>query len=142
MQRTAHPPSRTHSAPSRLQHVAAWCGLVGVPLIWAGHVLLSEMLVATACTRGVPQYNGEPWPVVHGLLALLSVAAIALALAGALAAWRAWRGTAALQSPKRETFRFIAWCGTAVSVAFTIALIFTISVLVALPFERMCGTLR
>ncbi|WP_322101640.1 hypothetical protein [Paraburkholderia sp. J41] len=140
-------PSRAgHAAgqarPSLAQHAAVWYGLAGVPFVWAGHVLLCQMLAATACAGGVAQRNAQPWNVVHWALAAVSALAFALALAGALAARRALRETARLPAPQRETFRFLAWCGTAVAIAFTIGLVFTTSVLFALPLARLCGALR
>ncbi|SDB89991.1 hypothetical protein SAMN05421548_1022 [Paraburkholderia lycopersici] len=129
-------------APTLRQHVAVWYGLLGVPAVWAGHVLFCQALAATACAGGVPQRNVEPWHVVHWTLAFVSAAAFALALAGALLAWRAWRESAALDYPQRDTFRFLAWSSAAVAVAFTIGLVFTISVLLALPLERLCEALK
>lgn len=133
-------PPRTR--PTLRQHIAVWYGMFGVPAVWAAHVLFCQTLAATACAGGVPQRNGEPWQVVHWTLALGSAAAFALALTGALLARRAWRENAAVDTPQRDTFRFLAWSSTAVAVAFTIALVFTISVLFALPLERLCGALR
>ena len=139
----AHAPrSAPHASPTRGQHIAAWYGLVGVPLVWIAHVLLCMSLVAIACPGGVTQRNALPWGVVQILLAVTSAAALALALAGVLATLRAWRESGALAGGRRETFRFVAWCGAAVSVAFTLGLAFTISVLVTLPLQRLCEALR
>ncbi|MEK6383177.1 MAG: hypothetical protein V4797_01125 [Paraburkholderia tropica] len=138
-----HPGERhVRHAPTRAQHAAAWFGLVGVPLIWMTHVLLCTGLVATACAGGVVQRNALPWPLVHWALAFASLFAVALALAGVLAARRAWRDSAAFVAPQRETFRFVAWCGSAVSIAFAIGLAFTISVLLLLPLQPLCESLR
>ncbi len=126
-----------HPAPTRL-HLAAWYGLLGVPFVWMGHVLLCMSLVATACVGGIAQRNALPWSIVHWLLALASVAAFALALAGVIAARRALRGSLALRGPQRNTLHFVAWCGEAISIAFTIGLVFTISVLVVLPLQHLC----
>lgn len=79
---------------------------------------------------------------MHWTLALACAAAFALALAGALLAWRTWRESAAVNTPQRDTFRFLAWSSAAVAIAFTIALVFTTTVLFALPLERLCGALR
>ncbi|WP_052406051.1 hypothetical protein [Paraburkholderia heleia] len=135
-------PVPTRTRPTLRQHVAVWYGIVGVPAVWAAHVLFCQTLAATACAGGVPQRNGEPWPVVHWTLALACAAAFALALAGALLAWRTWRESAAVNTPQRDTFRFLAWSSAAVAIAFTIALVFTTTVLFALPLERLCGALR
>lgn len=129
-------------SPTRIQHAAAWYGLLGVPLVWMAHVLLCMSLVATACVGGVTQHNALPWSIVHWLLALASVAAFVLAVAGVIAARRALRDSLALRAPQRDTFGFVAWCGEAVSIAFTVGLVFTISVLVALPLQRLCESLR
>lgn len=137
----AHTAHAARTAPTRSQHAAAWYGLLGVPLVWMGHVLLCMSLVATACVGGVAQRNALPWGVVHGLLALASATAFVLALAGVIAARRALRDSLAMAAPQRDTFRFVAWCGEAVSIAFTIGLVFTISVLVALPLQRLCESL-
>jgi len=143
---TAHASARPSSAPpvspTRGQHIAAWYGLIGVPLVWIAHVLLCMGLVAITCPGGVTQRNAIPWSVVQILLAIASAAALALALAGVLATQRAWRESAALSGGRRETFRFVAWCGAAISVAFTLGLAFTISVLVTLPLQRLCEALR
>lgn len=133
-------PARTR--PTLRQYVAVWYGIVGVPAIWAAHVLFCQTLAATACAGGVPQRNGEPWPVMHWTLALACAGAFALALTGALLARRTWRESAAVDTPQRDTFRFLAWSSTAVAIAFTIALVFTTTVLFALPLERLCGALR
>jgi hypothetical protein len=130
------------AAPTLRQHAALWYGLLGVPLVWAGHVLFCQTLVATACAGGVPQRNAQPWQVVHWVLPMVSAAAFVLALAGSLMARQVWRASATLPSPQRDTFRFLSWSSTAVAVAFTIALVFTISVLFALPLARLCGALR
>ncbi|WP_434663208.1 hypothetical protein P5W99_23415 [Paraburkholderia sp. A3BS-1L] len=130
------------AAPARLLHVAAWYGLLGVPFVWMGHVLVCMSLVATACVGGVTQHNALPWSIVHGLLALASFAAFVLALAGVIGARRARRSALALRGPQRNTLHFVAWCGEAVSIAFTIGLVFTISVLVALPLQHLCESWR
>ncbi|PVX61392.1 cytochrome C oxidase subunit I [Paraburkholderia unamae] len=135
----AQPPATT---PTLAQHVAMWYGLLGVPLVWAGHVLLCQTLVETACFGGVAQINAQPWHSVRWVLPLVSGAAFALALGGSLLARRVWHASAALHSPQHDTFRFLAWSSTAVAVAFTIALVFTISVLFVLPLERLCGVLQ
>jgi uncharacterized membrane protein len=36
----------------------------------------------------------------------------------------------------------LAWCGLAVSIAFTLGLVFTMSVMIALPLQRICESLR
>ncbi|QGZ64880.1 hypothetical protein [Paraburkholderia acidisoli] len=129
------------AAPTRAQRVAVGFALLGVPLVWAAHVLLCQWLAATTCTGGVVQRNAQSWSVVHGTLAVFSALAFALSLAGALAARRVLREATRFAAPQRETFRFLAWCGTAVAIAFTVALMFTICVLFALPLERLCGAL-
>ncbi|TDQ97430.1 mono/diheme cytochrome c family protein [Paraburkholderia silvatlantica] len=95
-------PARTR--PTLRQHVAVWYGIVGVPAIWAAHVLFCQTLAATACAGGVPERNGEPWPVVHWTLALACAGAFALALTGALLARRTWRESAAINTPQRAPF--------------------------------------
>lgn len=132
-------PART---PKRTIHAAMWFGLLGVPLVWAGHVLVCTGLVAIACAGGVAQRNALPWSVTHWLLALVSAAACALSCAGILAARASWQKTATLPAPRRETFRFVAWCSTAVSIAFTLGLVFTMAVLITLPLQRICEALR
>lgn len=136
------PASGSALGPTRAQHAAVWFGLLGVPLVWAAHVLICTGLVAIACAGGVAQRNALSWSAAHWLLALASAAACALALTGVMAARRAWRETATLGPRRRETFHFVAWCGLAVSIAFTLGLVFTMSVLVALPLQRICESLR
>jgi hypothetical protein len=138
----ADPHVNARNTPTRAQHAAVWFGLLGVPLVWMAHVLICTGLVEIACAGGVAQRNALPWSVAHWLLALASAAACALALSGVLATRRAWRDTKTANTPHRETFHFVAWCGSAISIAFSIGLIFTMAVLLVLPMQRVCESLR
>jgi len=129
-------------APGLLWFAAVWSGLVGVPLLWIGHILLCAFLVGTACVGGPGQRNALPWGVVRWLLVGASALAVLLAIAGVVATRRAWRRAAALRAPKRDTMRFVALCGMTVSTAFALAFAFTLSVLLMLPLQRLCETFR
>jgi len=140
------------SRPPLAQRVFAWAGILFVPALWMIHLLLSVLLIATACAGGPAQRNALPWPLVEAVVRIGSAFAFALALACTVFAWRAWHAAvnaahAHAQSDTRAgaaeaidhgKHRFLALCGAMTSAGFTAGLVFTASVLIAASPSQLC----
>jgi len=152
-------PRESPSTPPRpplAQRLSAWAGIVGVPLIWSLHLLVSVTLIGTACAGGVVQRNALPWPSVETTVRAISALAFVVALLCTVFAWRAWRCAAHAahtyaQAEKELSegepgdhgkHRFLTLCGAMVSAGFTIGLVFTASVMIAASPEQLCEPFR
>ncbi len=135
-------PPTTMPVPRRAQRFAVWFGVFGVPVVWLAHLVLSLTLVRLICASGVEQRDTPSWGTAQLTIEIASALAFPLAAGGAWAAWRVWKKTDSLASVRRGTWRFVSWCSVAVSGAFALALTFSICVLIAVPFDRLCGPFR
>ncbi|HEY1611327.1 MAG TPA: hypothetical protein VGG24_18845 [Paraburkholderia sp.] len=135
------PPPR----PPLAQRLHAWTGILVVPVIWVLHLLVSVTLVGAACAGGVQQRNALSWPVVETLLRASSALGFIVALACTVLAWRAWRRAAQAGGAAPDDYgkhRFLALCGAMTSAGFTIAFVFTASVLIAAAPAQLCEPFR
>ena len=134
---TAHAP--LHHGPSRMQGLTVWATLFAVPLIWVLHLLLCLTLVSDACAGGVAQSDELQWNDAVHLIAAASAGAFTVCAALAIAAGRTWRRLA-WRADKESNFAcFVAWCSTLSAIVFTGALAFLACLLIAAPFDRLCG---
>ncbi|HTH61396.1 MAG TPA: hypothetical protein VL689_14690 [Paraburkholderia sp.] len=148
--------SSARPRPPLALRLYTWAGIVGVPAVWTLHLLASAMLITTACAGGVVQRNALSWPVVETAVRTLSALAFALALVCTLLAWRAWRAAADAahayapvnaassngEAGDHGKHRFLALSGAMVSAGFTVALMFTASVIVAASPSQLCAPFR
>ena len=115
---TTRPEEKTGAeriAPDERAPVAQWVGLFLAPAAFFAHLQITYVLVPWACVR-----NGEVWIHVSGILS------VALALAGAVAAWRAWM-RAGREAPgdsggSLPRTRFVGAAGLGVSAMLTLVL--------------------
>jgi hypothetical protein len=93
-----------------------WTGMLAGPLAWLAQLEASYLLVSRICERG------RGW-----LLYLVSVAALLMVGAGAMAAWRARRLVASPAAratpPTAERRRFMVAVGLALSALFALAIV-------------------
>lgn len=112
--------------------------LAGAPIAWAVQISAGYAAAAYAC---YPDRFSLPAPVLphlHGALATLSAATIAVSVACALLSYRSWRATRHEFEGDRHHLldvgegrtRFMSMCALINSVLFTVALILTIGALV------------
>jgi len=89
-------------------------GLLAGPLAWLAQLQATYALVPWACSRG------------HRFaLLLVSLGAVAVAVAGGLGSWKSWRGPAPLTGEPQgiEGARLLALLGVSLSVSFVLVLI-------------------
>lgn len=101
----------------------AWAGLVAAPAAWAAHHQAGSDLNFADCTRG----DGAT-------LALIGVAALAVALAGGVFSYGAWRAAGGGVDRKDElTGRFIPVLGQMASALFGLTILVQIGAALTLP---------
>lgn len=128
----------TPGEPTRSQRIAIWLGVVAVPLIWLTHLTIGVVLVSRICGDALA-HSMPSWEAIRWIIGVSSAVAFIAALGIAWAAGRAWRQILSVATGKRDSQRFIAWCGATASVAFTFGIAFSSCILVAAPIERLCA---
>ncbi len=143
----ALPPMKVeHPAPhrARVGLAALLFGIAAAPAAWDAQLLLSVALSGHACYPRERLLPAPLWSGLWSILLAISVAGIAISLAGGVIAWRSWRSTRQerpgsahhlLESGDGRT-RFMAMCGLLTSAAFLLALIFGTAALFVVP---LCG---
>jgi hypothetical protein len=139
-------PAAAHPAPAvrAVTPAALWFGLFGAPVAWSLQLLASYALVAHGC---YPDAEPMTMPVIPGLRALVlatGVAALAVALLAAGAAWRSWRaaqhehkgGHEALLEAGEGRTRFMALSGMLLGAVFVLGIVMNV---VPLLLLRPCG---
>lgn len=124
--------------PTRSQRISIWLGVVVVPLIWLAHIMLGVFLVSRICGDAVA-HAVPSWEAIRWIVGVSSTLAFVASLGISWAAGRAWRQILSVATGKRDSQRFIAWCGATASVAFTFGIAFSSCILVAAPIERLCA---
>lgn len=124
--------------PTRLQRVIVWTALFAVPLVWVLYLFVSVKLVAAVCSGGISQRNALSWGATEWVVTAASGLGFVVCLSLTLAAGRAWRQIISLVPKRGDAIRFVAWCSVTMAAAFTFALVFTASVLLVLPIDRLC----
>jgi hypothetical protein len=112
--------SETHTFPRRDEAepapVAQWVGMFLAPVAFAAHLQISYVLVRWACLR-----DADVW--MH----VVDLAAIALAAAGAWAAWRTWMAAGRAHPGEEEgtlpRTRFLGALGLGFSAIITLVLV-------------------
>lgn len=135
-----------HPSPhrKRVALLALWFGIAAAPLAWDAQLLSSVSIAGHAC---FPKATPLSQPMEGGLPSLLiavNLAAIAVALCGAVVAWSSWRKTRQERPGSVHDLldvgdgrtRFMAMCGVMVSGLFVIALAFGTVTLTLVP---LCG---
>lgn len=105
---------------------SVWFGLVGAPSAWAVQGLAGWCIAGATCNDGTAAWGPLSAGGVRTLLGVLSVAALAAALAGGAGALRWWRGL----NPRdrfqealgKQRLEFMAIAGVFVSIVFTCAI--------------------
>ena len=101
--------------PDERAPVAQWVGLFLAPAAFFAHLQVTYVLVPWACAR-----SGDVWIHVSG------VVSVALALAGSVAAWRAWmragREVPGEGGGSLPRTRFVGAAGLGVSATITLVL--------------------
>lgn len=132
-----------HPAPQRA-HVGPWLlGFVigGAPAAWAIQILINYGWASYVC---FPRNTPSPTPLVSGtwwILLVVSLIALAIAVAAGLLAYRAWRRTRhersgesgrLLETGEGRT-RFMAGSGLFISTGFVVLLIFNLLTIFIVP---------
>jgi hypothetical protein len=97
-----------------------WYAVTAPPLAWSGHLLISYLLVSTACSAGTG------WMRV--MIGALTIAVEATIVAAGVAGYARWRPTGdRLESDDRDEGRasFMGYVGMLESAIFFIATLFT-----------------
>jgi hypothetical protein len=141
---TAHPAAHPAPAGHTVALGALWFGLFGAPIVWSLQLMLGYGLVAYACfpgsePRAVPMFGG-----LRSMVALVSVVALAVALAAGATAWRSWRATRREHPGDQEALlevgegrtRFMALAGMLVSGLFVLGVIMNTIPLFIMPLCR------
>lgn len=112
--------------------------LAGAPIAWSVQIAAGYAAAAYACYPDRFPLASPVLPHLHGALATLSAAAIAVSVLCAVLSYRSWRATRdefegdqqhLLEVGEGRT-RFMSMCALINSILFTLALVLTISVLV------------
>ncbi len=143
---TLTPHDIQHPAPHRhrVGIGALWFGLTAAPLAWSIQQLASTALVGRDC---YPHESPLAYPLWHGVWTVLlgiSVASIALAIAGGAVSWRSWRHTRHEQPDSAHHLldrgegrtRFMGMSGMIASALFLLGLVFGTAALFMVP---LCG---
>jgi hypothetical protein len=123
---------------------AIWAGIAAAPLAWSAQGLIGWWLSSQVCADGTPEWGSWSAASVRLTLVSLSAAALLVALAGAIAAYRAFR---ARRQPDRSTeaftgeYRvgFMAMAGVLISSIFAVAIVLTA---IAVGTVSVCEEMR
>jgi hypothetical protein len=123
---------------------AVWAGITAAPLVWAAQGLIGWWISSQACADGTPGWGSWSAATVRLTLVALSAVALLIALAGAIAAYRAFR---ARRQPDRSTeaftgeyrLGFMAMAGVLISSIFAVAIVLTA---IAVSTVSVCEEMR
>lgn len=135
-----------HPAPQRHRAglAALLFGICAAPVAWNVQLLLSTALSGHDCYPREHLLAAPLWNGLSPVLLAISVAGIAMAIAGGVVSWRSWRRTYD-ESPGsvhhlvdrgEGRTRFMAMCGILTSALFLVALVFGTIAFYLVP---LCG---
>jgi hypothetical protein len=115
-------PSSAVEARPPISNKRLWFGVLAAAVAWAGQNFLSVWITTEACQG---QWRGT----AHLLLTLLTLAALALAVAGSVVTYRNWQRrstqTSLTHAEGRDREEFVALSGIFVSIIFTIGILWS-----------------
>jgi hypothetical protein len=144
----AHIEPIEHPAPHRSRASAGLLaiGLAAAPLAWGGQLVINYALASHVCFPGDNPLMSvaSGWGAAWTVLLIVELIALAIALGGAAAAYRAWQATRTESSGDSEDVieagrgrtRFLSIWGLMTSLGFFVAIIFSLVGLFAVP---LCG---
>jgi hypothetical protein len=104
-----------------------WFGFAAAALAWATHGFLSVVISASACQNGAYKWTWISESGVRVLLAVITIALLAVAVAAWVVSFRNWRGLSTrrdlIHAEGKRREEFMALGGVFVSTAFVIGII-------------------
>jgi hypothetical protein len=116
-----------HIESQRVPRGRLWFGFAAAALAWTLQGFLSVVISASACQNGSYQWNWISESGVRVLLAVITIALLAVAVAAWVVSFRNWRGLSTrrelIHAEGRRREEFMALGGVFVSTAFVIGII-------------------
>ena len=116
-----------HVESQRIPRGRLWFGFTAAALAWVTHGFLSVVISASACQNGAYRWTWISESGVRVLLAVITIALLAVAVAAWIVSFQNWRSLSArrdlIHAEGRRRQEFMALGGVFVSTAFALGII-------------------